>query len=96
MTQTQLHVPFESRLYQRLRVAVNELGYGTIVGWCRSMAMSTIREWEEMKAKAEKWMKNQKALEIEEEQAFSESARCERCGSLLNETSWDSEDDKEQ
>lgn len=49
---TQLHAPFESRLYLTLKAAVKELGYGTLAGWCRAMAMSTIREWEEMKRKA--------------------------------------------
>jgi hypothetical protein len=43
---TQLHVNIESRLYLRLKIAVKELGYGTVASWARSMVMSTIREAE--------------------------------------------------
>jgi len=48
---TQVHVPFEPLLYKRLKVAVKELGYGTISSWCRCMAIRTIQKWEAMKAK---------------------------------------------
>ena len=43
---TQLHVNLEARLYLKLKIAVKQLGYGTIASWARSVAMSTIREAE--------------------------------------------------
>lgn len=45
-----LHVKFERRLHCNLKIAVKELGYGTIASWARSMAITTIREAEKRRA----------------------------------------------
>ena len=41
-----LHVKFERRLHRNLKIAIRELGWGTIASWARSMAITTIRDAE--------------------------------------------------
>jgi len=43
---TQLRVNIEERLYQKLKIALEELGYGSISEWVREMARVTVREAE--------------------------------------------------
>jgi len=44
------HVKFEPRLHRALKIAVKELGWGTLASWARSMAIATIRDAEKRRA----------------------------------------------